>query len=377
MKILLLSAYEAQSHLQWRLGLLENLAHHDWTCLTLPPRHFSWRIRGNSLYWSQAQADVLRKEYDLIIATSMVDLSTLRGLVPQFSRIPNLLYFHENQFAYPISKQQHASVEPQIVTLYAALSADQLLFNTQYNLNSFIEGVDTLLNKLPDFVPEGITEGLKQKARVLPVPLSNDWFRADDALNKNANTPNGKPVHELVWNHRWEYDKGPERLLSLVELLPNNLALRWHILGQSFRQQPACFAALHELLRERGWLGHWEYLKDRDQYCNVLRSADTVVSTAIHDFQGLAVLEAMASGCQPLVPDRLAYPEFVPQSCRYQSALDNAQDETKAAVKLLEQRLTNKSQNTKIMAANAQHYSWQKLASAYEECIEKAVIKNS
>ncbi len=46
-KVLLLSAYAAQSHVYWRRGLQQMFPQWDWTCLELPPRYFSWRVRGN------------------------------------------------------------------------------------------------------------------------------------------------------------------------------------------------------------------------------------------------------------------------------------------------------------------------------------------
>ena len=55
---------------------------HDWTVLSLPARYFSWRIRGNSLSWAFGERERLQQPYDLIIATSMVDLTSLRGFVP-------------------------------------------------------------------------------------------------------------------------------------------------------------------------------------------------------------------------------------------------------------------------------------------------------
>jgi glycosyltransferase involved in cell wall biosynthesis len=41
-----------------------------------------------------------------------------------------------------------------------------------------------------------------------------------------------------------------------------------------------------------------------------------VVSTALHEFFGVAVVEALCCGCLPLLPDRLTYPQLIPvQDC--------------------------------------------------------------
>ena len=174
MKALLLSAYAAQSHVHWQRCLLSIFPEWQWEVLSLPPRHFSWRVRGNPLYWSLTERERLEQDYDLLIATSMTDLATLRGLVPSLSRPPSLLYFHENQFDYPQQSKQSSLLEAQMVSLYSALAADRLAFNSRYNRDSFLAGVDALLRKLPDRVPPGICELLAQKAYVLPVPIEID-----------------------------------------------------------------------------------------------------------------------------------------------------------------------------------------------------------
>ena len=311
MHILLLSAYDALSHQYWRKGLIKHLPEYQWTILTLPARYFNWRIRGNSYSWAFSQQEVLSQQYDLIIATSMVDLSSLRGMVPSIASIPTIVYFHENQFAYP---RNHASsrIEPQIVSFYSALCADGILFNSQFNQQSFYSGVEELLKKMPDHTPDVIPH-LRGISSVLPVPI-------DETLLNNVSKQPGT----VVWNHRWEYDKGPQQLLELLMTLPEKLHFTFHVVGQSFRQIPEEFTQIRCLLEQRSWLGHWGYIEDKQEYKELLARSQIVLSTACHDFQGLSVLEAVSSGALPVVPDGLAYTEFIPKNFRYQSIQDAA-----------------------------------------------------
>ncbi|WP_428820887.1 tRNA-queuosine alpha-mannosyltransferase domain-containing protein [Microbulbifer sp. MCCC 1A16149] len=303
MKVLLLSAYDADSHKRWRRGLVAAIPDWQWTVLSLPPRYFSWRVRGNSLSWGRGEAlSVLRQPWDLIVATSMTDLSSLRGLVPELARVPTAVYFHENQFDYPRSEDAVSSVEPQLLNIYTALSGDLLLFNSEYNRNTLLQGAEALLQKLPDHVPAGICREIADKSRVLPVPLERDAFMV----------PPDKPARPtFIWNHRWEYDKGPDILLAAVRRFGRQqIPFTLHVVGQQFRRQPSEFAHIRKLLDKLGALGAWGYRQSLGEYRQLLGQSHAVISTARHDFQGLAVLEAVAAGCQPLVPDNLAYPEW-------------------------------------------------------------------
>ncbi|WP_018881257.1 DUF3524 domain-containing protein [Thioalkalivibrio sp. ALE30] len=300
-RILLLSAYRADSHAAWVDWLTTTFGQFDWEVQELPGRHFRWRIRGNPVSWLDRLAGV---EADAVIATSMVDLATLRGLHPSLARPPTLYYVHENQFAYPVGRDQVDSVEPQMVQIYAALAADRVAFNSAFNRDSFLDGMDALLSRMPDHVPEGLRTRLQARSEVLPVPV------APPAAADNPRDP-----RLILWNHRWEYDKAPEVFVeALLRLREAGVDFRLALLGARPAQPPEA------LQRLRATLGDRIVADDklpRREYEDLLGRAGIVVSTALHEFQGLAVLEATAAGATPLVPDALAYREQYPDTCRY------------------------------------------------------------
>ncbi|WP_205424943.1 DUF3524 domain-containing protein [Marinobacter sp. BW6] len=329
----MLSGYDAASHRRWREQLTALFSGFEWHSLVLPARFFRWRIRGNPLSW--LNEPLLQERWDLIVATSMVDLATLRGLHPRLASTPCLLYMHENQFAFPVSRGQNSSADPQMVNLYSALSADCVVFNSGWNRDSFLDGVDSFCQKLPDRVPEGLIETLRQKSRVIPVPIEDRLFTYRPSLVDRF-------CPHLLWNHRWEYDKGPDRLLNFLQVLEQrSVPFRLSVVGERFRSYPKAFDRIREQFDS--CIEHWGFLESRDHYDQLLRQADIVVSTALHDFQGLSMLEAMASGCVPLAPDRLAYQEYVPDSCRYGSHEQDSEREAEAAADCLEYLLEKRA----------------------------------
>lgn len=370
MRILLLSAYDAASHRRWREGLVAHFPGHDWRVLTLPARHFSWRIRGNSLTWAFAERAVLEAGYDVIVATSMVDLASLKGLVPALAEVPSLVYFHENQFAYPRSEGQFESVDPQLVTLYAALAADRLAFNSDYNRRTFLDGAECLLARFPDAVPDGVVDLLATRSVVLPVPLEEACFGPPRDV-----PPTADPLH-VIWNHRWEYDKGPDRLLAAVErLIERRVDFELSVLGECFRRQPAEFETLRKCLgAEPGRLRHWGHIESGDEYRAYLRTGDVVLSTALHDFQGLSVMEGVAAGCVPLVPDRVAYPDWFAADCRYPSHVDDGAREADAVAGAIETLDAQKRGGSLPPPPPMDRFGWRVLAPRYARLLADVAV---
>lgn len=303
--IWLLSAYRSDSHAYWADWLVNTFDEFQWHKLELSGRFFRWRIRGNPLSWLHQLPD---SEPDLIIATSMVDLATLKGLHPRLADVPCVYYFHENQFAYPVSKKQVDSVEPKMVQLYASLAANRLVFNSAYNKHSFLNGVEQLLKLFPDEVPQCVTGSLEAKSSVLPVVI--------EPMN-NVVTKNRKLI---LWNHRWEYDKAPDVFVEALQRLKDKSSdFELALLGSRSKYQSGalCSDALHSIEKYFGDRIIVNGKVSKEEYQKILSQASIVVSTAIHEFQGLAVLEAVSAGCVPVVPDDLCYREQYAESFRY------------------------------------------------------------
>ena len=362
MRILALSPYHANSHHRWLTGLQQCFPDCDWTVITLPARAFCWRFVGNAYSLAERYADLLHSEYDLILATSMTNLATLKGLVPKLSSVRTILYFHENQFSYP-SRYPEAERDRFhfcMQSLYAAMVSDHLVFNSQYNLDTFLSGARQLLKKMRDFAPKSAISELEKKVKVIPVPLELHWFRSPSTRSGPC---------RIIWNHRWEYDKAPERFFAVMQTLhAENVPFELYVVGQSFQTKPACFEKVKSILQEK--IKHWGYLESASDYRALLPQMDLVVSTALHEYQGLSVLEAAASGCHVLVPNRLAYPEWFHGDALYESSVDDPIIEQEALLASLKSFIVQLEQWRQFPAPDVSALSWTSLRPKYATVME-------
>jgi glycosyltransferase involved in cell wall biosynthesis len=223
-----------------------------------------------------------------------------------------------------------------MVSLYGALAADRVAFNSAFNRDSFLAGCGDLLDRLPDRVPPGVTALLAEKSRVIPVPVQ---VPARTSKRPNSGWPGvgedtpGRPLR-LLWVGRFEHDKGGDRLLAVLRLLERGgLSFELALVGQQFRDSPSAFGQIAAEFRHR--LVQCGYLQSPAEYHAILCAADLVLSTTLHEFQGIAVMEAVANGCLPVVPDRLAYPEIYPSRHRYQSDMIDPAREARSAASLI------------------------------------------
>ena len=82
-------------------------------------------------------------------------------------------------------------------------------------------------------------------------------------------------------------------------------------MGAAYPQVPEIFVQARKKLREH--ILHWGYVDNQQVYYRWLGQGDIVISTSRQDFYGISVLEAVYAGCWPLLPNRLAFPEHIPE----------------------------------------------------------------
>ena len=324
MHILALEAYDGGSHRQFLDGLIQH-SRHSFRRLSLPARKWKWRMRAAAITFAQQldnQNPTNQPPPQLILTSDMTSLADLRALLPDpLRRLPIVCYFHENQLTYPVPEESQRDYQYAFTNITTCLAADALWFNSHYHLDTFTDAVDALLRRMPDFVPIGVADAIRSKAAVMPIGLDDQLFHTQHQQPGNQKTP----PHTILWNHRWEYDKNPDTFFEvLFDLHRKGLDFRLLLAGQSFRESPPIFAAAQKLLADR--IDHVGFLPTRDAYLDLLARADIVVSTAIHEFYGLSVREAIAADAYPLLPHRLTYPELIPPDDRPLYLYDSPHD---------------------------------------------------
>jgi len=351
LKVLVLEPYYGGSH-EYFLSGLENLPF-DFNLLTLPARNWKWRMRLAAPYFAHKLHESGR-QYDRVLCSSYVDVAALRGLAPAWvHKVPLLTYFHENQFAYPVQVNNERDIHFALTNVTTALAADSLAFNSRYNLTSFLEGIELLMKHSPDCKLDNPCERIRMKSTILPPGID---FSAIDSLTDPQ--LNSSPV--ILWNHRWEHDKNPDFFFNtLFELDDEGIDFKLVVLGQSFENSPAVFDEARKKLSHK--ILHFGYAETKRDYANWLKKSDIVVSTALHEFFGIAVIEAVRAGCTPLLPNRLSYPELFPDKYLY--------GDTDFIHRLREMILRHNNHSQDQIDKLTAPYSWEQMAPAYKTWI--------
>jgi glycosyltransferase involved in cell wall biosynthesis len=215
--------------------------------------------------------------------------------------VPIVTYFHESQFTYPLSPMDRHDATYAMKNWASAAVSDLVAFNSEYHRDVFAAEADAMLRAFPEYTHLHRLDPVMERSIVLPVGVDLAPFSV-------GRLPAGEPPL-IVWNHRWEHDKGPEDLAAIVAALDRRgVDYRMAMCGEIFVSVPEPFDGVVSMLGDRAIQRGFA---DRPRYERLLLEASVVLSTAHQEFFGIGVVEAIAAGAHPVLPNRLVYPERV------------------------------------------------------------------
>lgn len=298
-RILAVEPFYGGSHKAF-LDQLSTLSRHSWDLITLPGRSWRWRMRHAGYTCSDLMGPPWATPPQLLFCSSMLNLPDFLGFRPELASCEAIVYFHENQFTYPLAAGEYRDYHCAWSQVLSVLRARESWFNSAYHLKSFFSAAESWLRKMPDFQPMERLQEKRACARVMYPGI---------LIPETNKAPSRRPPVRILWAARMEHDKRFDRFMNAIHgLEQSGLDFRLRVVSRIPENPDATVSAFTQKVAHR--IEHWGYVENRDDYLQCLSESDLIVSTADHEFYGLSVMEAVAMGCYPLLPYNLAYPEL-------------------------------------------------------------------
>jgi glycosyltransferase involved in cell wall biosynthesis len=305
MNVLFIEPFYSGSHKAFLDGV-QQYSRHDIYPVTMRPPWGADKANAGVVALSNRICSV-EGDFDLIFATNLTNVVGLKGLLGDgFRDVPFVLYMHENAFTSLGEPGSITDLTDVYLSFLNLLSADRLLFSSQYHLDSLLKLLPDIIGELPDFGLKESIDQLKDKSKVLHPGLD---------LKKHDQLPDTRHLNQqkvILWNQRWAYEKNPAMFFRVMNRLDDaDFKFRLILAGDNRGKKPPEFEKAWQRYGDR--IIHIGYVDDFQSYSRFLHQADFVVSTARHEYFSVSVMEAIYCGCHPFLPYDLTYPELIPR----------------------------------------------------------------
>ena len=160
---------------------------------------------------------------------------------------------------------------------------------------------------------------------------------------------------------------------TLEEIDNMGLAFNLALMGENFGKIPEGFKKAEKKFKEK--ILQFGYVPSRKEYEKWLKRGAIVISTAIQENFGISVIEAMLMGCVPLLPDRLSYPEILPEEFHERFLYKSRQD----LIEKLFLIISNYKRYQEIqsrLAKKMRFFLWENVISGYNKALERLKEEN-
>lgn len=365
-RVLLIEPWFDGSHRQWAEGYRRSSGL-DVDIVALSGELWRWRLRGGALPLAEKVRAWVAEHGrpDVVLVSGLVDVAQLLGLLrAQLAAVPVVIYQHESQLVYPTTSA--ADGEAALRNWLSWCAADEVWFNSEYHRDSVADRLAPYVERLPDGSHVSFVDEVLARFDVEPLGVDlQPFLRTADDDRRHDGASSEPPV--ILWSHRWEADKGPEQFgAALAKAEAEGLDFRLVLAGEHPQAGSSQATEAREELATRfaeRVLANGPF--DRDRYRSLVREADVVVSCASHEFFGIAMVEAMAAGCVPVLPAALSYPELV-GSPWHESALYPPGTFGSALVETL-RHLGERRRAVAGLAETMGRFDWSVVAPRYDE----------
>ncbi|XP_016155395.1 PREDICTED: glycosyltransferase-like domain-containing protein 1 isoform X5 [Ficedula albicollis] len=320
MSVLLIEPFYGGSHKQL-MDLLQEELQEDCVLCTLPAKKWHWKARTSALYFMQTVPT--SSNYRILFASSVLNLAELAALRPDLGKLKKVLYFHENQLAYPVQKCQERDFQYGYNQILSCLVADVVVFNSAFNMESFLKSIGKFMKLIPDHRPKDLEKIIRPKCQVLYFPVrfpDVSSFMPEHKLARLEKVIGVKRNGDAYQSERLPGQQESRAVMKTSDAHPESGLCE---------PQPGLCTTQHEGLASPPAAPAQAEAPESTNPCqgedkqgltfnlsNILSGLD-YQQRPLHIAWPHRWIEAVHCGCYPLCPKALVYPEIFPAEYLY------------------------------------------------------------